>query len=124
MMEPLTGRVVVRVGVWTSDEEVKLLSCGVHAASRRFLAEQRVVHFQCLAVADALRHHEAHLVVLVEELTIDGDMSNLDFHFASRIRAFIHQHASPHARFLHRTLRRSLLGASAINCCYHALISF
>ena len=32
-----------------------------------------------------------------------------DFHFALRIRAFIHQHASPHARFLHRTLRRSLL---------------
>ena len=34
---------------------------------------------------------------------------NRDFHFARRIRAFIHQHASPHARFLHRTLRRSLL---------------
>ena len=32
-----------------------------------------------------------------------------DFHFARRIRALIHQHASPHARFLHRTLRRSLL---------------
>ena len=27
-----------------------------------------------------------------------------DFHFARRIRAFIHQHASPHARFLQRTL--------------------
>ena len=34
---------------------------------------------------------------------------NRDFHFARRIRALIHQHASPHARFLHRTLRRSLL---------------
>ena len=32
-----------------------------------------------------------------------------DFHFASRIRAFIHQHASPHARFLQRTLFRSQL---------------
>ena len=27
-----------------------------------------------------------------------------DFHFGHRIRAFIHQHASPHARFLQRTL--------------------
>ena len=32
-----------------------------------------------------------------------------DFHFARRIRAFVHQHASPHARFLHRTLFRSQL---------------
>ena len=30
-----------------------------------------------------------------------------DFHFARRIRAFIHQHPSPHARLLHRTLFRS-----------------
>ena len=31
-------------------------------------------------------------------------LSSRDFHFAHRIRAFIHQHASPHARFLQRTL--------------------
>ena len=35
--------------------------------------------------------------------------SSRDFHFARRIRAFIHQHASPHARFLQRTLFRSQL---------------
>ena len=29
-----------------------------------------------------------------------GRSLNRDFHFARRIRAFIHQHASPHARFL------------------------
>ena len=34
---------------------------------------------------------------------------NRNFHFARRIRAFVHQHASPHARFLHRTLFRSQL---------------
>ena len=40
-----------------------------------------------------------------------------DFHFASRIRAFIHQHASPHARFLQRTLFRSQLpsGGAALD---------
>ena len=30
-----------------------------------------------------------------------------NFHFGRRIRAFIHQHPSAHARFLHRTLFRS-----------------
>ena len=42
---------------------------------------------------------------------------NRDFHFASRIRAFIHQHASPHARFLQRTLFRSQLpsGGAALD---------
>ena len=40
-----------------------------------------------------------------------------DFHFARRIRAFTHQHASPHARFLHRTLFRSQLpsGGAALD---------
>ena len=36
-----------------------------------------------------------------------GGLIHRDFHFARRIRAFIHQHASPHARFLQRTLFRS-----------------
>ena len=45
--------------------------------------------------------------------TYDGsngtDTLTRDFRFARRIRAFIHQHASPHTRFLHRTLFRSQL---------------
>ena len=49
------------------------------------------------------------------EITAKG--TSRDFHFASRIRAFIHQHASPHARFLQRTLFRSQLpsGGAALD---------
>ena len=64
----------------------------------------------------ASRTRQPHWAALRERLWF-GSVLTRDFHFARRIRAFIHQHASPHARFLQRTLFRSQLpsGGAALD---------
>src|SRR5688572_13656964 len=63
---------VLRVLLRAANVEVDLLRGGIYLSRRAFLSAHRIVHAQRLAIANALRDHEVHLVVLVERLAVQG----------------------------------------------------
>src|SRR5687767_12639967 len=73
--EHLARRRVLRILLRAAYVEVELLGGRVHLARRALLAGHRVIHAQRLPIADALRDHEMHLVVLIERLAVQRRVS-------------------------------------------------
>ena len=86
---------------------------GLRCARREFdqVASLRVEGVSISATARVTGHARhpiarcfRHQLLLPRPYLVLTKPLSRDFHFADRIKAFIHQHASPHARFLQRTL--------------------
>src|SRR5918993_3863740 len=75
MQEHLTRRLVLRIRLRAADVEIDLLRRRVGFAAGQLLPRQRVIDAECLPVAQALRDHEVHLVVLIKRLAIQCGMS-------------------------------------------------
>ena len=68
VIEDLTSGVVLLIPFRTPDVEVQLLGRGVDLSGGALLVENRVIDLERLSIPHSLRHHEVHLVVLVEAL--------------------------------------------------------
>ena len=66
MHEDLTVRAIVLILLWAPDVKVNLLRGRIDLPGGGFLVRHRVVHFQGLPIANALRHHEMHFVILIQ----------------------------------------------------------
>src|SRR5688500_7787289 len=68
--EHLARRLVPGILLRAADVEIDLLRRRVRFSARQLLPRQRIVDPQRLPVAQALRDHEVHLVILIERLSV------------------------------------------------------